>query len=83
MYNATHEGGPRNGVMTAVDDFVALHDRPIRQLVIPIYFGLAILADEDRLAANPHCPTCWIASRRTPTATSCWSWPRRPGSMRW
>ena len=28
MYNADHEGGPRNGVMTAVDDFIAEYDRP-------------------------------------------------------
>ena len=25
-----HEGGPRNGVMTAVDDFIAEYDRPVR-----------------------------------------------------
>jgi cephalosporin hydroxylase len=53
MFNATHEGGPRNGVMTALDDFVAAYDRPLRVLVLPIYFGLAIVAEEDRLAANP------------------------------
>ena len=35
MYNAEIEGGPRNGVMTALDDFVAEHDRPLRRLVLP------------------------------------------------
>src|SRR5690606_23110265 len=35
MHNALHEGGPRNGVMTAVDDFVAGHDRPLVCLVLP------------------------------------------------
>jgi cephalosporin hydroxylase len=53
MCNAEEEGGPRNGVMTALEDFIAEHPRPVRQLVIPTYFGLAIVAEEDRLAARP------------------------------
>jgi cephalosporin hydroxylase len=51
--NALVEGGPRNGVMTALEDFITSHPRPVRLVVLPIYFGLAIVADEDRLAANP------------------------------
>jgi cephalosporin hydroxylase len=53
MWNAEEEGGPRNGVMTALEDFIAEYPRPLRKLVIPIYFGLAIVAEEDRLAAQP------------------------------
>ncbi len=53
MHNAEVGGGPRNGVMTALDDFVAEHDRPLRRLVLPIYFGLAIVADEERLSEQP------------------------------
>ena len=53
MWNAEEEGGPRNGVMTALEDFIAEHPRPLRKLVIPIYFGLAIVVEEDRLAAQP------------------------------
>jgi cephalosporin hydroxylase len=53
MFNAEEEGGPRNGVMTALEDFLAEHPRPVRQLVVPIYFGLAIVAEEDRLAVRP------------------------------
>jgi cephalosporin hydroxylase len=52
-YNAVEEGGPRNGVMTALDDFLAEYGRPYRQVVIPIYFGLAIVVDEARLAESP------------------------------
>ena len=52
LANAEVEGGPRNGVMTALDDFMAEHDRPLRRVVIPIYFGLAIVAEEDVLAGN-------------------------------
>jgi cephalosporin hydroxylase len=53
MFNAEEEGGPRNGVMTALEDFLAEHPRPVRKLVIPIYFGVAIVVEEDRLAAQP------------------------------
>ena len=35
MYNAVDEGGPRNGVMTALDDFIAEYDRPLRRVVLP------------------------------------------------
>ncbi|MEO6629695.1 MAG: CmcI family methyltransferase [Aquihabitans sp.] len=53
MCNATHEGGPRNGVMTALDDWLAEHDRPVRVVVLPVYFGLAIVVEEERLARQP------------------------------
>ena len=52
-YNALEEGGPRNGVMTALDDFIAEYDRPLRVLVLPIYFGLAIVVEVDRLEREP------------------------------
>jgi cephalosporin hydroxylase len=53
MHNAKEEGGPRNGVMTAVDDFVAEDPDGLRMLVLPAYFGLAILADRRMLAERP------------------------------
>jgi cephalosporin hydroxylase len=53
MCNAEEEGGPRNGVMTGLEDFLAEHPRPVRKLVLPIYFGLAIVVEEDRIAAHP------------------------------
>ena len=53
LANANTEGGRRNGVRTGMDDFVAEHDQPLRVLVLPIYFGLAIVAEESRLDANP------------------------------
>ena len=52
-YNAVLEGGPRNGVMTALDDFVAEYDRALRVLVLPVYFGLAIVVEEARLEQEP------------------------------
>ena len=53
LCNAVVEGGPRNGVMTGLDDFMAAYDRPLRRVVLPIYFGLAIVAEEERLARQP------------------------------
>jgi cephalosporin hydroxylase len=53
MFNAEVEGGPRNGVMTALDDFEAEYDRPLRRLVLPIYFGLAFAVEEARLERQP------------------------------
>ena len=40
--SAAHEGGPRNGVLTAIEDFVAERDR-IRLVVVPIFFGLGVV----------------------------------------
>lgn len=53
LANAVEEGGPRNGVMTGLEDFMAQYDKPLRLVVLPIYFGLAIVAEEEFLAANP------------------------------
>ena len=53
MCNATHEGGPRNGVMTALEDWMAEHDRPLRMVLLPVYFGLAIVVEEERLERQP------------------------------
>ncbi|MCB0976566.1 MAG: class I SAM-dependent methyltransferase [Acidimicrobiales bacterium] len=53
MCNAEQEGGPRNGVRTALDDFVAEYPGELRVVVLPIYFGLAIVADQERLRRQP------------------------------
>jgi cephalosporin hydroxylase len=52
-YNALIEGGPENGVMTALDDFLAGFDRPVRSVVLPVYYGLAIVVEEARIAEHP------------------------------
>jgi cephalosporin hydroxylase/GT2 family glycosyltransferase len=53
MANARNEGGPRNGVMTALDDFVAEHVQALRVVIVPIFFGLAIVAENRVLATRP------------------------------
>jgi hypothetical protein len=40
--SARHEGGPRNGVLTAIEDFVAEHDG-LRLAVVPSFFGFGVL----------------------------------------
>lgn len=45
---ALHEGGPRNGVLTAVEDFLATtrsDERPIAYATIPAVLGLGVLFD--------------------------------------
>jgi SAM-dependent methyltransferase len=37
--SAAREGGPRNGVLTAVEDFVSARDG-LRLVVVPVFFGL-------------------------------------------
>lgn len=51
--NARDEGGPRNGVMTAIEDFVATANEPLDLTVLPVLHGLAIIAPSSRLDANP------------------------------
>ncbi|QDV33057.1 class I SAM-dependent methyltransferase [Tautonia plasticadhaerens] len=53
LCNAEHEGGPRNGVLTAVEDYVKEAARPLRLVVIPGFSGLGILFDPDRFAQTP------------------------------
>jgi hypothetical protein len=53
--SATTEGGPRNGVLTAIEDFAATRER-MRLAVVPAFFGFAVAWDtgrpySDRLAA--------------------------------
>ncbi len=40
--SAAHEGGPRNGVLTAIEDFAAGHDE-LRLAVVPAFFGFGAL----------------------------------------
>jgi hypothetical protein len=53
LWNATHEGGPRNGVLTAIEDFIAAGREPYELVVIDGWHGLAVLASRARLGASP------------------------------
>jgi hypothetical protein len=44
--SAEREGGERNGVLTAVEDFVASRQR-VRLVVVPVFFGFGVVWHED------------------------------------
>ena len=46
LYKAEHEGGTRNGVLTALEDFLLETDIALRLEVVPVDFGLGLLASE-------------------------------------
>jgi hypothetical protein len=43
-FPAAHEGGPRNGVLTAAEDFAAEHEQ-VYLAVVPTFFGLGVIWD--------------------------------------
>lgn len=53
LWNAEVEGGPRNGVMTGLEDFLAETTRHVRSVVLPLYFGLAVVVERGRLERSP------------------------------
>lgn len=53
LCNAEHEGGAANGVLTAVEDAVAELDEPASLTMLPVLYGLAIVAPASRREATP------------------------------
>lgn len=51
-FNATEEGTARNGVLTAVEDFVAQSDVRLHFQIVPWLHGLGILLPADRMEAS-------------------------------
>lgn len=68
LHNATHEGGPRNGVLTGVEDYLAESKLNWHFLHLPLYFGLGILVTRERLRANPELNA--LIERFTPSEGS-------------
>jgi hypothetical protein len=52
-HNALVAGGPRNGVMTAVSDFLAEVEAPVHFKSVIGFFGLGVLWDERQLETRP------------------------------
>jgi Methyltransferase domain len=52
LANAADEGGPRNGVMTAIEDFVETANEPFEVTVLPVLHGLAVVSPRSRLDSN-------------------------------
>jgi hypothetical protein len=53
MAHALVEGTPRNGVRTALDDFLAEVDFEVRRRDVPGFHGVAVIVPAGRLEANP------------------------------
>jgi hypothetical protein len=49
--SAAREGGPRNGVLTAVEDFVAGRDN-LRLVVVPVFFGFGVVWHTEAAGAD-------------------------------
>jgi hypothetical protein len=52
LANALHEGGPKNGVMTAIEDFIESSKLDIKLYVLPYHNGLGILVPAQRMTAE-------------------------------
>jgi hypothetical protein len=49
LWNACHEGGARNGVLTGVEDFLNESSLEYEFIRLPLYYGLGILITRERL----------------------------------
>ncbi|MCO5325957.1 MAG: class I SAM-dependent methyltransferase [Solirubrobacterales bacterium] len=72
LWNATHEGGSRNGVRTAVEDFVAGYGVPCDVVIIEGLHGLAVVCSDERREAAPGLSGA-IARLRSPELLTEWS----------
>jgi Methyltransferase domain len=52
LNNAVAEGSARNGVQTAIDDFISESELEWRALYVPGWHGLGIVVTNDRIAEN-------------------------------
>jgi hypothetical protein len=68
LHNAIHEGGPRNGVLTGVEDYMAESKHDWHFLHLPLYYGLGLLITKQRLRANPELNT--LVERLSPSEGS-------------
>jgi hypothetical protein len=64
--NAIVEGGPRNGVLTAVEDFLRETDREIEFLRLEGLHGIAVLLPQPLKAQNPELAAVVDSLRPTP-----------------
>lgn len=49
IWNANREGGPRNGVLTALEDFASAHAGEMKVAVLDLFVGVAVAAEQRRL----------------------------------
>ena len=59
MPHAVEEGGPRNGVLTAVEDFIAEAQNPLELRIVHGDHGLGVLAARQLLESNSEVKRLW------------------------
>lgn len=59
LANAVEEGGPRNGVLTAIEDFLDDSAARLELRIVPGEAGLGALADAELLEARPALQEAW------------------------
>jgi hypothetical protein len=57
--NALEEGGPRNGVLTAVEDFVAESTEPLELRIVPGACGIGVLVSSGLLTSSERVRMHW------------------------
>lgn len=57
--NAIEEGGPRNGVLTAVEDFVTERAKPLELRIVHGACGIGVLVSPDLLASSQQLRARW------------------------
>ena len=67
-FNAAHEGGPRNGVLTAVEDLMRQHPGEYRLIVVDPEYGLAVLYRRGDPRAFLAWLRLWVQRRRAARA---------------
>lgn len=55
MLHAEREGGQRNGVRTAIEDFIAAQTRDVHAVALPGLHGLFILLPKETVTCHPAC----------------------------
>jgi hypothetical protein len=67
LMHAGHEDGERNGVRTAIEDFLKVTSFKLRFFEVPGFFGLGIVADERVLDAHPELRKAFASFTAVPT----------------
>ncbi|MDG1460005.1 MAG: class I SAM-dependent methyltransferase [Luminiphilus sp.] len=57
LHNALTEGGPHNGVLTGLEDYLRESKLNFLFMNLPLYFGLGVLVTQERIAANSSLKT--------------------------
>jgi hypothetical protein len=66
LAKAEREGGPRNGVRTAIEDFLKQSKRDLVSVTLPVASGLAIVVSRERLIGSSRLAALWDSLAMSP-----------------